>query len=198
MSADRHLSYEQFQDDCQTLVTISDELGESWRLCRSDSVTWLELQQLRTLETDDDEVMVQCLYQVHYSVSYAVPVLLCRFSHMSGEMIDYETVRRRILSHGLTTDTGDPKPGVTTDMVSMAPHPVTGLPWLQVHPCKTADTLMTLQSHRNNNDDNDDNSDDSDGLLDQDKCNTVISFLSFYGQALGLHMNPRFATTKVN
>ena len=44
---------------------------------------------------------------------------------MSGELLGYEEVRRRIL-----------QPEVTQDMVSMAPHPLTGLPWLQVS-CQT-------------------------------------------------------------
>ena len=74
---------------------------------------------------DDRRLTVRASHQVHYSLSYGVPVLLTRFSLVSGELLGYEEVRRRILH-----------PEVTQDMVSMAPHPLTGLPWLQVG-CQT-------------------------------------------------------------
>ena len=62
---------------------------------------------------------------------------------MSGELLGYEEVRRRILH-----------PEVTKDMVSMAPHPVTGLPWLQVG-CQTIrrlyrDNLANQRLYRDN------------------------------------------------
>ena len=166
----QQISYEQFQSDCKEIQEISDKLGDSWQL--HDSVgnnLHLELQQYgqMVLENDCQSATVQTQYQVHYSFSFGVPVLLCRFSHLSGELIDYGVVRERLLGTC-----------VTTDMISMAPHPLTGLPWLQVHPCRTAATTGDIRKH----------------CSDQTQCNYVITFLSFYGQALGLCLSPKYAT----
>ena len=120
------ISYDQFCSDCQHIVKISEELGDKWRIGQRDGIQWLEFQELKTVKSGDDEdddrkLTVLASHEVHYSLSYGVPVLFTRFSLMSGELVEYEQVRRRILD-----------PGVTQDMVSMAAHPLTGLPWLQV------------------------------------------------------------------
>ena len=120
------ISYEQFCSDCQHIVKISEELGDKWRIGQRNGIQWLEFQELKTVngcddEDDDRKLTVLASHEVHYSLSYGVPVLFTRFSLMSGELVEYEQVRRRILD-----------PGVTQDMVSMAAHPLTGLPWLQV------------------------------------------------------------------
>ena len=166
----QQISYEQFQEDCKEIKEISDKIGDSWQLNFEGNIVSLELQQYKQmcLSDDDDchEATVQTLFQVHYSLSYGVPVLLCRFSQLSGEMIDYEVVRECVLG----TD-------VTNDMISMAPHPATGLPWIQVHPCRTAATTGNIRK-----------------TCDKTKCNYVITFLSFYGPLLGLSLSPKYAT----
>ena len=122
------ISYEQFCSDCQHIVKISEELGDKWRIGQRDGIQWLECQEYKNVnggddedEDDDRKLTVLASHEVHYSLSYGVPVLFTRFSLMSGELMEYDQVRRRILD-----------PVVTQDMVSMAAHPLTGLPWLQV------------------------------------------------------------------
>ena len=116
------ISYDQFCSDCQHIVKISEELGDKWRIGQRDDIQWLECQGHKTVCDDEDrKLTVLASHEVHYSLSYGIPILFTRFSLMSGELVEYEEVRRRILD-----------PGVTQDMVSMAPHPITGLPWLQV------------------------------------------------------------------
>ena len=119
------ISYDQFCSDCQHIVKISEEVGDKWSIGQRDGIQWLECHQHKTVSDPEDEDSKQTVlasHEVHYSLSYGVPILFTRFSQMSGELMNYEAVRRRIL-----------EPGVTRDMVSMAAHPVTGLPWLQVN-----------------------------------------------------------------
>ena len=121
------ISYDQFCSDCQHIVKTSGELGDKWTIGQRDGIQWLECQEHKAVTVsgndgdDDRKLTVLASHEVHYSLSYGVPVLFTRFSLMSGELMGYEEVRKRIL------DTG-----VTQDMVSMAAHPITGLPWLQV------------------------------------------------------------------
>ena len=57
----------------------------------------------------------------------------------------------------------------------------------QVHPCRTAVTTTALR--RVGVCDDGDDPDPGGG-----RCNYVTTFLSFYGQAVGLHLSPRYAT----
>ena len=165
----QQISFEAFQSDCKAVLEISENLGDSWQLHSTENILYLELQKYKQMILGDDcqATTIQTLFQVHYSFSYGVPVLLCRFSHVSGELIDYGVVRERLLGSG-----------VTPDMVSMAPHPLTGLPWLQVHPCRTAATTGDIRKM----------------CEPTQSTNYVITFLSFYGQALGLSLSPKYAT----
>ena len=125
---EEQISYDQFCSDCQHIVKTSGELGDKWRIGQRDGIQWLEYQEHKAVTVsgsndgeDDKKLTVLASHEVHYSLSYGVPVLFTRFSLMSGELMGYEEVRRRIV-----------EPGVTQGMVSMAAHPITGLPWLQV------------------------------------------------------------------
>ena len=185
------ISYEQFQDDCEDLVKLSNEIGDRWRLCRKNQLVWIEYTchlvlnddnvseqcdgvQMQEDDKDENEVKrktstIQSIYEVHYSLSYGVPVLYCRFSSISGELLDYDIVRTKVLGHD-----------VTNDMVSHAPHPMSGLPWLQVHPCRTAVTTKNIRDTKS-------------GRTENVQCNYVTTFISLYGQAVGLNLSPRYA-----
>merc|ERR1719186_254481 len=107
---------------------------------------------------------ISCSYEVHYSPSYSVPVLYCGFWNCSGQLLGLEQVWSL-----------SPLPVRGWDRVSMAPHPVTGMPWVQVHPCKTGQVTSLMRR----------NSESS-------KCNYIVTFLSLYGQAVGLHMSTEY------
>merc|ERR1719186_2280865 len=77
---------------------------------------------------------ISCSYEVHYSPSYSVPVLYCRFWNCSGQLLGLEQVWSLA-----------PLPARGWDRVSLAPHPVTGMPWVQVHPCKTGQVTSLMR-----------------------------------------------------
>ena len=163
------LSYVQFCADAEAVVRLSDCLGDSWRLERQGDTVWLELSTCKSLVIEGTVRPISSQYQVHYSLSYRVPVLLVRFSWSSGELVDHDTVRREVLGEK-----------VSYEMVSMAAHPLTGLPWFQVHPCKTeaVTRAMRLTGEKN------------------EKCNFLVTFLSLYGQAVGLNINTKYASSE--
>ena len=190
------ISYEQFQEDCEKIVKLSDEIGDRWRLCNKNQIIWIEYNCHQVLFDKDGDDSLECdgvqkqdgddkdeanitsstiqsIYEVHYSLSYGVPVLYCRFSSNSGELLDYDIVRTKVLGHD-----------VTNDMVSHAPHPLSGLPWLQVHPCRTAITTKNIRDTKS----------ESGWRTENVQCNYVTTFISLYGQAVGLNLSPRYAT----
>ena len=163
------LSYGQFCADVERVVRLSDSLGDTWRLGRQADTVWLELSSCLTVVSEGAVKPVTCQYEVHYSLSYRVPVLLVRFSWSSGELVDHETVRREVLGER-----------ISYDMVSMAAHPLTGLPWFQVHPCKTEAVTRAMRA-----------TEEKEG-----KCNFLVTFLSLYGQAVGLNISAKYASSE--
>ena len=163
------MSYEQFCVDVCNVVRVSESLGDNWRQMRQDDTVWLELSDCLTVVSEGASKTVMCQYQVHYSLAYRVPVLLVRFSWSSGELVDHDTVRREVLGEN-----------VSYDMVSMAAHPLTGLPWFQVHPCKTEAVTRAMRLTEEK----------------KEKCNFLVTFLSLYGQAVGLNINPKYASSE--
>ena len=164
------LSYGQFCADVEAVVRLSDCLGDNWRLGRQADTVWLELSSCLSLPVTEGSVRaVICQYQVHYSLAYRVPVLLVRFSWSSGELVDHDTVRREVLGEK-----------VSYEMVSMAAHPLTGLPWFQVHPCKTEAVTRAMRLTEEK----------------KEKCNFLVTFLSLYGQAVGLNINTKYASSE--
>ena len=165
------LSYVQFCADVEAVVRVSDSLGDSWRLGRQGDNVWLELSSCLSVVTEGTVRPVISQYQVHYSLSYRVPVLLVRFSWSSGELVDHDTVRREVLGEK-----------VNYDMVSMAAHPLTGLPWFQVHPCQTEAVTRAMRGTEEE---------------EKEKCNFLVTFLSLYGQAVGLNIDTKYASSEI-
>ncbi|XP_023332738.1 ubiquitin-like-conjugating enzyme ATG10 isoform X2 [Eurytemora carolleeae] len=58
--------------------------------------------------------------------------------------------------------------------ISVSPHPLEDTPWIQIHPCKTGSIMAQI-------------------MLQNELGNYLIGFLSFYGQSLGLILDPKLA-----
>ena len=106
----QQITFEQFKADCEEIVKISNKLGDTWRLHEKDNVVWLESHCVRVLPPDpaageaEAGLAVQALYEVHHSLSYGVPLLLARFTAASGQLLDHELVRSRLLGGAVTAD----------------------------------------------------------------------------------------------
>lgn len=108
----QQITFEQFKADCEEIVKISNKLGDTWRLHEKDNVVWLESHCVRVLPPApapaageaEAGLAVQALYEVHHSLSYGVPLLLARFTAASGQLLDHELVRSRLLGGAVTAD----------------------------------------------------------------------------------------------
>ena len=108
----QQITIEQFKADCEEIVKISNKLGDTWRLHEKDNVVWLESHCVRVLPPApapaageaEAGLAVQALYEVHHSLSYGVPLLLARFTAASGQLLDHELVRSRLLGGAVTAD----------------------------------------------------------------------------------------------
>ena len=186
------ITLDQFVNSCAEFVALSAGAGDNWEIVEDGRNVWIQRSAVRTdtkhsddmgedvlgdliISSDDDDdntvvdkagttEQISCTYEVHYSLSYSVPVLYCRFWTCKGELLGLEQVWRMA-----------PLSARGWDRVSMAPHPVTGMPWVQVHPCKTGQVASLMRSSSS------------------DKCNYIVSFLSLYGQAVGLTLSTKYA-----
>jgi hypothetical protein len=177
------ITCDEFISSCTEFVALSAFAGDNWDIVRDAAHVWIQSNTVIhiitkksddviedilddiTIDSEDDDNTIEikactteqisCSYEVHYSSSYAVPVLYCRFCNCSGQLLGLEQVFSLA-----------PLPARGWDRVSMAPHPVTGMPW--VHPCQTrqvADLMISSSSSSS-------------------KCNYIVTFLSLYGQAV--------------
>ena len=86
--------------------------GKSRISVEKDNVVWLESHCVRVLPPApapaageaEAGLAVQALYEVHHSLSYGVPLLLARFTAASGQLLEYELVRSRLLGGAVTAD----------------------------------------------------------------------------------------------
>jgi len=203
------ITADQFISSCSQFISLSDTAGDNWIVVGDGGHVWIHKDTVQTIikhgtdtsETteeglsdlthdnpaientiditaDDDNTIdaktpnteqISCSYEVHYSLSYSVPVLYCRFWNCSGQLLSLEHVWRLA-----------PLPARGWDRVSMASHPVTGMPWVQVHPCKTGQVTSLMRRSS-----------------DSRKCNYIVTFLSLYGQAVGLHMSTEYAANRL-
>merc|ERR1711874_541460 len=113
--------------------------------------------------------LVNCEYSVWYSEAYCVPVLYCRMWDGSGTLLGLEEIWQFA-----------PPAARGWSQLTIVAHPVTDTPWIQVHPCKTAAVMGEMASVA---------------------CSTnsanynysyIVTFLSVYGQAVGLHLTYRY------
>ena len=164
-----HLTVNIDHDQCETIQNVEKDIDQWGNIQNMDKDIQDDDTSLVSL-TDDQSVnkslppmqkLLTCIYEVHYSPSYAMPVLYCRFWNCSGELLGMEDVWSLA-----------PLPARGWDRVSMAPHPVTGLPWVQVHPCHSAEISEMMRSSTSSD----------------IKCNFIVTFLSLYGQAVGLNI----------
>ena len=188
------ITQDQFLWSCSDFVTLSDAAGDNWEIVKDGTNAWIQRTAVinvtkhsddsadidedilgvdKTIDDDDSNTLevkaitteqISCTYEVHYSPSYSVPVLYCRFWTCSGQMLSLEQVWSLA-----------PLPARGWDRLSMAPHPVTGMPWVQVHPCQTGQMADLMISSSNSS-----------------KCNYIVTFLSLYGQAVGLTISTKY------
>lgn len=203
----RTLSREEFENGAKQFLKVSDELGDGWMLvegafenqsylAKTDRVLMEKFKEFRIIEriedtllldansdfeetdssledssavvnlnSDSEKEWINCEYQVVYSESYSVPVIYCRMWNLGGMLLSAELVWKFA-----------PAPARGWSQLTVVPHPVTDTPWIQVHPCKTADIMGEILSQNEHDE------------------NYIMTFLSIYGQAVGLRISPQYVS----
>jgi hypothetical protein len=129
--------------------------------CKDDNLDE-DTNSVIVVNSKQDET-VTAEYQVHYSAAYSVPILLARFYAASGQLISLDTVYQLL---------GTASGVFSLNEISISPHPLEDTPWIQVHPCKTGSIMAQLMDKN-------------------ESGNYLVGFLSYYGQGLGLHLDPQ-------
>jgi len=186
----RTLSFEQFAAYAAAFVKISDKLSDGWILKKHDSNMYVtkktevvmkiissEIESEYFLKDEDLEVfedsavitdscqseLLHCEYQVVYSSSYNVPVLYCRMWTTSGRLLATQEIWKFA-----------PSAARGWSQLTVVPHPISDTPWVQVHPCKTAEIMGEVLS------------------VGSSSENYIVTFLSIYGQAVGLNLTEKY------
>jgi len=150
---------------------VLDELSEDY-LNETESDLNLGLPKScvdkNSLELQPEREIITAEYQVHYSEIYEVPLLGIILYTNRGAIITAE----RMLKVLNCARTG---PSLGLGDLSFTPHPIYDTPWFQVHPCRTAEIMGELLSKSGGS---------------SSRSNYVLAFLSYYGQAFGLSLDP--------
>lgn len=198
---EKKLSREEFEISAKQFIKVSDVLCDGWSLIKQpsknqsyltkkvqilmDSLNDLLLDQsvedmlseisIEAEDWDNEEVVmsnnddkkewINCEYQIVYSDSYNVPVIYCQMFTLAGILLPLEHIWKFA-----------PAPARGWSQLTVVPHPVLDTPWVQVHPCKTAEIVGEVLSKT-----------EKDG-------NYLVTFLSVYGQAVGLHLPPEYVS----
>ena len=154
------------QRNLGTIVTPSEGKEEDCTLDDlSLNVTDLESEDLSEL---NDKIsfhgVVTAEYEIHFSESYGVPVIYARFWDQLGQLLPLERAWKEVTPSEIRS----------MEKISFGPHPISGLPWIQIHPCKTDSILKEI-------------------LETCPHQNYLVAFLSLYGKAVGIELSPEYA-----
>ena len=152
------LGYEEFQKCALELVQKSKLLFDDWQIKRDESRGEIYLVKTST------SGLLKFEHHVIYSVAYSVPVLYFRmFRPDTGEIVWHsdELLIAKQENGGL----------------SQMPHPYEQTPFLQLHPCHTANWMAEMRS------------------MAAQSTNYLVSWLSFIGPQVGLDVSEKYTTT---
>lgn len=122
---------------------------------------------------DRGEEVLQCVYHVVYSASYGVPVMYFNVWRLDGSLLplsDVWSLMPECLQEQL-------KP-LRWSTVTQQEHPIQGVPYFQLHPCKTAQLMeQTRPKHQ-----------------DGKHSNYVVTWLSSVAPVVGLEFPVQYST----
>ncbi|KAI8787386.1 ubiquitin-like-conjugating enzyme ATG10 isoform X1 [Biomphalaria glabrata] len=163
------ISRDEFQSLVKKFVDISNKIDDKWHLVTASSSTYMLKKMLATtvccnrLENISNQMVsdmeiesledVSCMpdvsesktltyeYHVVYNESYAVPVLYFNIFTNDGRLLPLDEVWSQCPTH-YQTHLKDNKWSTLTQQE----HPLLGRPFLQLHPCHTADFMAQVIS----------------------------------------------------
>jgi ubiquitin-like-conjugating enzyme ATG10 len=146
-----------FDAACIEFCQASRALGDEWKMIQAKDangslVEYLELREFLEKETK--------LIHVVYSPSYNVPVLYLN-SYTAGMT---STLRLMSVDGELIEWLGEP------GVLSQQDHPIVGIPFYFIHPCRTQELLREISGD----------------------CNYIAGWLSLVGPQVGLHLKAAY------
>ncbi|KAI1693354.1 autophagocytosis associated protein, active-site domain-containing protein [Ditylenchus destructor] len=125
-----------------SLLTVRHKPQETWSVKESPGLgTYLECQPTVVEIGDDGRQALRCA-NITYSQSYSVPILWFNFYSPEGKLLLLDDFRD-FLSKSAISSTQ------VLDGISQNEHPILGVAFYNLHPCKTADLMKELREPRN-------------------------------------------------
>jgi len=171
------ISKEEFQISAQEFAHISDKLFDNWKYEKvGENDTAIVLKKDKIVTTfEGNHYNVE--YHVVYSQSYNVPVLYFRLYDSSGQSVVDNSEAIRILC---TTKTNRKQlESFKWESLTQQMHPILHVPFFQLHPCHTETWMKIL-------------SDTEEEPLPK-KINYLVTWLSFVGNNVGIHLPLEYA-----
>ncbi|XP_077500542.1 autophagy-related 10 isoform X1 [Amblyomma americanum] len=167
------LEWDEFLSCCREIEAVSATLGDGWscvvakegepgftyleKKCsllfkpssgaRWSDEDWMQEADPGCAESHAEEVL-QCVYHIVYSVSYGVPVMYFNVWRQDGSLLPLSEVWS-LMPDCLQEQLRE----LRWTTVTQQEHPVQGVPFFQLHPCKTAQLMEQTRrrhtKHRN-------------------------------------------------
>lgn len=159
------LDREAFEKDLKAFVEKSDEIFDGWTLKRAPDRGGGLYAEKRCRQTSN----LQMEHHILYCPSYQVPVIYFRLYDSSGQLVsDVETVLRTVTP---PPDRCESLLSQRLESLTQMPHPIHQTPFLQIHPCKTAEWMESVFV-----------------------CSTnyILSWLSYVGPNVGIYLDNHY------
>lgn len=159
------MDYETFVNHIKAIVNISDKYNDGWKLITtSENILFikkviyrstkdfyndqpieddLNIQQFEANSINDCiPVAIKWEYNIIYSESYRVPVCYFNAWKSNGCVLLLDVIWDTLNCKYLNID--------LYSMVTQTEHPINGMPYFQLHPCKTSEIIENFQESSHN------------------------------------------------
>ncbi|XP_050512894.1 ubiquitin-like-conjugating enzyme ATG10 isoform X1 [Diabrotica virgifera virgifera] len=142
------MSLESFQGFIESIVTISNNISDGWKLISKPEETEnhkyilkKQIVQLKNPEDENEEIIAHFEYHVAFGISYGVPVLCFNIWKSNGTMItleEYWKCNTRFKEYSMY------------ETLTQMDHPVLHQPVYTLHPCRTQEILEPFMEKSKN------------------------------------------------
>ncbi|XP_044741991.1 ubiquitin-like-conjugating enzyme ATG10 [Chrysoperla carnea] len=159
------MDYETFVNNIKAIVNISDKHNDGWKLITtSENILFItkaiyrsthdisndqqieddsNIQQFESNSINDCiSVTIKWEYNIIYSESYRVPVCYFNSWKCNGSVLLLEEIWDTLNCKHLSID--------LYSMITQTEHPINGMPYFQLHPCKTSEIIKSFQESSHN------------------------------------------------
>jgi len=169
---DGRITYSQFSSACDEFLRIAKNIGDPWKTEGDPAVPGDRFLTATYFHRIPNFHLIQCRYDVTYSISHSTPVLYFSMARSCGTSLSLEEIWHLFLT---ASGSGEKKLDMW-DVVSQQDHPALNTPFYCVHPCHNWKLLSECFREKS-----------------PTNAEYLISWLSIVGNTFGLNLSNDYA-----